>query len=438
MYSKSELEAKTVAELNEIAQQFDIKFKSNELKEEKIYAILDRQAEVHMAEPEKQPRKRARINTAEVKVFTTKGGARNVEKKNDAKAQPAPVKEEKTAEKVVEPKVENTLTKAPEVKPEPIAEVVEAPVAEAPKKKRGRKSKAELARIAAEEAAKKEGKTIPSLFDFQFDNNSPEPAKAEANEEPTEEMLKQLAQKMDEHNKSSRAENAGDEKTVEAEPNPDAVWEGDPGDGTDFIIVRDLPIKDDNAIQSKDIFDNPTYPNIAAQEPVAPVAPAYDAEDEIADEEVDYDFSNLITVNGVLEVLPDGYGFLRSSDYNYLSSPDDVYVPNQFIKNFGLKTGDVVDGFIRPANDGEKYFALASINKINGRTPNEVRDRVAFEHLTPLFPDEKFMLCKGDGIDDLSVRIVDLFSPIGKGQRALIVAQPKTGKTILLKSIANA
>ena len=133
-----------------------------------------------------------------------------------------------------------------------------------------------------------------------------------------------------------------------------------------------------------------------------------------------------------------GYGFLRSSDYNYLSSPDDIYVSPQQIKKWSLKTGDVVECTVRPTHDNEKYFALSNITSINGRNPNEVRDRVSFEHLTPLFPDEKFTLCGDPQTTNPSVRIVDLFSPIGKGQRALIVAQPKTGKTILMKDIANA
>ena len=155
-------------------------------------------------------------------------------------------------------------------------------------------------------------------------------------------------------------------------------------------------------------------------------------------EEDMFDFSDLITANGVLEIMPDGYGFLRSSDYNYLSSPDDVYVSVQQIKRYGLKTGDVVLCHVRPPHDGEKYFPLTNIDKINGRNPAEVRDRIAFEHLTPLFPDEKFTLCGDRKTNNLSTRVVDLFSPIGKGQRALIVAQPKTGKTILMKDIANA
>lgn len=150
-----------------------------------------------------------------------------------------------------------------------------------------------------------------------------------------------------------------------------------------------------------------------------------------------YDFEGILMGSGVLEMMPDGYGFLRSPDYNYLTSPDDIYVSQSQIKLFGLKTGDVVEGPIRPPKEGEKYFPLAKVDRINGRSPEFVRDRVPFDHLTPLFPNEKFDLTSGKSCN-LSTRIVDMFSPIGKGQRGLIVAQPKTGKTVILKDIANA
>ncbi|MEX1383628.1 transcription termination factor Rho [Lutibacter sp.] len=149
----------------------------------------------------------------------------------------------------------------------------------------------------------------------------------------------------------------------------------------------------------------------------------------------DYEFDGIIESEGVLEMMPDGYGFLRSSDYNYLSSPDDIYLSQSQIKLFGLKTGDTVKGVVRPPKEGEKYFPLIRVSKINGLNPNVVRDRVSFEHLTPLFPQEKFNLA-GKG-STLSTRIMDLFCPIGKGQRGMIVSQPKTGKTMLLKDIAN-
>ncbi len=149
----------------------------------------------------------------------------------------------------------------------------------------------------------------------------------------------------------------------------------------------------------------------------------------------DYEFDGIIESEGVLEMMPDGYGFLRSSDYNYLSSPDDIYLSQSQIKLFGLKTGDTVKGVVRPPKEGEKYFPLIRVSKINGLSPNVVRDRVSFEHLTPLFPKEKFNLAGKNST--LSTRIIDLFSPIGKGQRGMIVSQPKTGKTMLLKDIAN-
>ena len=160
-----------------------------------------------------------------------------------------------------------------------------------------------------------------------------------------------------------------------------------------------------------------------------------------ASQEKQYEFDGILIGTGVLEMMQDGYGFLRSSDYNYLTSPDDIYVSQSQIKLFGLKTGDVVEGAIRPPKEGEKYFPLVKVDKINGRSPEDVRDRVPFDHLTPLFPDEKFMLTARKApkvYDNIAVRVVDLFSPIGKGQRGLIVAQPKTGKTMLLKDIANA
>lgn len=150
-----------------------------------------------------------------------------------------------------------------------------------------------------------------------------------------------------------------------------------------------------------------------------------------------YEFEGIIMNSGVLEIMPDGYGFLRSSDYNYLNSPDDIYVSQSQIKLFGLQTGDTVEGTVRPPKEGEKYFPLIKVEKINGKTPDAVRDRIPFDHLTPLFPNEKFNIT-GSGKATLSTRVVDMFAPIGKGQRGLIVAQPKTGKTVLLKEIANA
>ena len=178
------------------------------------------------------------------------------------------------------------------------------------------------------------------------------------------------------------------------------------------------------------------YGDIIVEPPVKEVVPEEIPHKEEKKEKA-YDFEGIIYNTGVLEIMPDGYGFLRSPDYNYLNSPDDIYVSQSQIKLFGLKTGDTIKGSIRPPKEGEKYFPLIKVDEINGRSPDFIRDRVPFDFLTPLFPNEKFTLCQpGEG--SLSVRIIDMFTPIGKGQRGLIVAQPKTGKTILLQEIANA
>ncbi len=205
------------------------------------------------------------------------------------------------------------------------------------------------------------------------------------------------------------------------------AWNNAIAEGKDFVIIQDLPVEDNAVIPYYDMFDNPnTLDNQAV---------SYDEDSELDSE---YDFSDIIRVNGLLEIMPDGYGFLRSSDYNYLSSPDDVHLTVQQIRNNFLKTGDVVECSVRPPHGNEKYFTMTTLLKVNGRNPKDIRDRISFENLTPLFPEEKFNLCGTPSATNVSTRIVDLFSPIGKGQRSLIVSQPKTGKTILMKDIANA
>ena len=322
-------------------------------------------------------------------------------------------------------------TKATRKKSKATAEEATAPATDekAAPKKRGRKSKKELEEIAAAEAAKKTEEEAEQIVSDNGENGSseltpetPEFAEDNSNEALSPEVISQLQEKM--------TQNA--DRQAEDEPFSDGVWEGDPGDGTDFITIVDLPIEDQSAIPAVDIFDRPLAQPAIQEQPVTRQHTDYGRQQE------SFSFEGLISANGVLEIMQDGYGFLRSSDYNYLSSPDDVYISPQQIKRYGLKTGDVVDCTVRPPYDNERYFALSDVTLINGRDPQEVRDRVAFEHLTPLFPDQKFTLCGDPATTNPSVRIVDLFSPIGKGQRALIVAQPKTGKTILMKDIANA
>lgn len=198
----------------------------------------------------------------------------------------------------------------------------------------------------------------------------------------------------------------------------------------------DIPVISSSEKENKQEANIPEVPTETANRPHTPKEPFQKRPIEPRRAIERYEFEGTVNTTGVLEIMPDGYGFLRSSDYNYLSSPDDVYVSQSQIKLFGLKTGDTVTGSIRPPKESEKYFPLTKVNEINGRSPEYIRDRVPFDYLTPLFPNEKFTLL-GNGQNNLSARVVDMFSPIGKGQRGLIVAQPKTGKTILLKDIAN-
>lgn len=443
MYSKEELLSKEMSELEDIAKTLGADYNGNN-KEELVYSILDKQAiDEGTKNPLGQKKKRTRIVKKDTdRVYSVKGKeGENFDVKNNKMS---PSEQPSLFKDIEETTAENS------------AEETAKP------KKRGRKSKKEK---EAEAAALAEAERLRQEVEEQKNEETTEETNAEnveasENPEPVKDIIENNnIQPNEEDNEMSVPEASFLPEASEMEDNSDApdsgllaqlqakinarnenlndrpdpirdgYWEGDPGDGTDFITVVDLPIEDQGAMPNYDIFDNPTsgMPNQAFQ-PQEVVQPVQNS----------YDFTDLITADGVLEIMPDGYGFLRSSDYNYLSSPDDVYVSTQQVKKYGLKTGDVVRCKVRPPREGEKYFPLTSIEMINGRAPEEIRDRVPFEHLTPLFPDEKFNLCGNPATTNLSTRIVDLFSPIGKGQRALIVAQPKTGKTILMKNIANA
>lgn len=517
MYSKEELQAKSVVQLKDIAKELGVKVKSGDKKEAVVYAILDAQAE-QPASDAAPKRKRTRIATKkEDRVYSVHGnegenfdvqknqvlGPNGGEAAPQAKNEtaPAPADEEEIQFSPAEQSLQSAAQK--QVLNQSGEDIESQVLANFPKH-RGRRSKAELEAIAeARAAAIRKHQAVKAEIEAQMakdaqkkannqqtednqtaeaaaDNQQTAPENAAAPEHaavPEEQfsagnaesanisgdLQAMLQAKMNAQNaaaapapetqeaapapaeaKENATEEAKTDKKQESAPihytegmkvelDADGTWKGDPGDGTDFIPVVDIPIEDQAAIPTVDIFDRPTTPQASHQHtPAAPVAKNKQQESPA------YDFSNLVKSNGVLEVISEGYGFLRSSDYNYLSSPDDVYVASSFVKKFGLKTGDVIECKVRPPHEGEKYFPLTSIIKINGRDPSEVRDRVPFEHLTPLFPNEKFNLCGDRRTTNLSTRIVDLFSPIGKGQRALIVAQPKTGKTILMKDIANA
>ena len=416
-----------IPELMGVADELGVKVSQDDSLETVVYAILDKAAEDSAANTDAPKRKRTRIQKKDSsRVYSVNGKeGENYDVKNNRKP-------------VETPSLFSDAPAAPEED--------EKPVEEKPKR-RGRKTKAELAAEAEAEAAKKAAEeaaqqaaeaaqagvveTEPSAVPEANEDFIPEENYSSASASGEGEEEKQLIERLKLKMERTR------ESAIDAEPgevlettDENGVWIGDPGDGTDFIPVLDIPVEDQGAIPTLDMFDRPigqtSYQEDSHQQP------------EVSNNTRKYDFNDVITANGVLEILADGYGFVRSSDYNYLSSPDDVYISPAQIKNYGLKTGDVVDCTVRPPFENEKYFALSNVKAINGRNPSEVRDRVAFEHLTPLFPDQKFTLCGDKVTTNPSVRIVDLFSPIGKGQRALIVAQPKTGKTVLMKDIANA
>ena len=433
MYNLEELNRKEKEELLSIAKDLGIK---NAEKMDDLtlrLTIIDEQATNFAstaAATEKSGRKRSRVSIKSVdRVYTAnQDKAKKIDKtmkvtkdeslfaafSDDEKAMlaTAPAEEAPVAEAAPEPKKRGRKPKVKEEVEEVKVEesVAEAAAEEAPApKKRGRKPK-----VKEEEVVAVQEETVEEMTEKPV---VPEAIVPEEAYTPSESHPKTIFSTAEETAKAAA--------------------------DSDFIILQDVPV-DNSYIPAVSVFDRfdsrqqmednrqPMYEESPFDDFIPMAQPI---RKEKAVKEKPYDFDNIIRVSGVLETV-DNYGFLRSSDYNYLPSPDDVYVTLQQIKHYGLKTGDVVDGFVRPPKEGERFFPLVSVEKINGCDPARVRDRVGFEFLTPLFPDEKFKLCKGYD-DSKSSRVVDLFSPIGKGQRALIVAQPKTGKTMLMKDIAN-
>ena len=406
MYNIIQLNDKEVSELQTIAKELGIKNAESMKKDELVYGILDEQAIAgasKRASKDAQPRKRSRISVKKEgdKVYTA---TQDKAQKLEANTPEIPAKVSPFSEDF-KPKTDE-VAETPAVEPAKSEEVKPAP------KKRGRKPKSEkLAEQAAQENAAPEVKETVA-----------EPVAENANPNPAEDFI--------------AIEDLPSEK---AELPSELIGKFEATKAESTKSEQPAPQNRFQPRNNRNGYNNP-YNNQRRnnnQDAEGANAPQQEQQQRRIPER-QYDFDGILSGIGVLEIMPDGYGFLRSSDYNYLSSPDDIYVSQSQIKLFGLKTGDVVEGPIRPPKEGEKYFPLVRVTKINGLDPTLVRDRVPFDHLTPLFPDEKFQLCKGDGGDNLSARVVDLFSPIGKGQRALIVAQPKTGKTILMKDIANA
>lgn len=435
-YSKDELLKKSEAEVQAIAEQFGINPKNSTSVEDLVYQILDEQA-VQSSIKKPATKRRARIVKKEAdRVYSaSKDHGENVEKKNMEQGL-----QSSTAVSVKEPSAESSLA-------EDSGTLQEQNEESLPKRKRGRPRKTQDKQEendlkSSEEIQSAEG---PSLFDESEEENKaqkePEVSKpVSISDLVTDyETIRNILPRNEDSSLNFSDNNS--EESVESK-DVQAVSQD-----LDFIPVTDIPVIEDYGMPVVDglhdttsVTDN-NYPltdeKFVQGEIAAGRMGTVHSDQQASLPKVNYSFDDILSGSGSLEIMPEGFGFLRSSDYNYLSSPDDIYVSGQQIKAYGLKTGDVVDGSVRIPREGEKYFALINVNKINGLSPSEVRDRVPFEHLTPLFPDEKFNLCHGRN-DNISTRIVDLFTPIGKGQRALIVAQPKTGKTILLKDIANA
>ena len=438
MYNIIQLNDKSLSELQTIAKELGIKKAESYKKEDLVYHILDEQAIAQASKRaaknndeknENQPRKRTRVSVKKEgdKVYTaTKEKATKLE----AVTPPLP---EKISPIRLEDKSELPINN--ENKQEKQAPVLED------KNEVKSETKAE-AKKEEKTAPKKRGRKpvskAPKAIDAAIDHTEKVDTPVEEKNEPQESTTPKPEMKtiMEENYDFIPIEDLPSEKT-ELPSELIGKFEATKGEAAPLQTPKPQRNK-----KQKNPKNNPNN-NIEQQQDTnsVPVATPEQEPQPVPERkpvEKPYEFDDILIGTGVLEIMPDGYGFLRSSDYNYLSSPDDIYVSQSQIKLFGLKTGDVVEGPIRPPKEGEKYFPLVKVDKINGLLPALVRDRVPFDHLTPLFPDEKFQLCKGDASDNLSARVVDLFSPIGKGQRALIVAQPKTGKTILMKDIANA
>jgi transcription termination factor Rho len=433
-YTILQLNAKELSELKDVATELGLKVSNSTKKETLVYDILDQQAVVNAQRKtisnenlEIDRKKRLRVpikKTAEQKLFANQQNATKSVENQTPK---------------VTPKVVNEQTPASVKQQAPVTNKQQAPVTV--------KRQAQAA-VKQTEPVQVENKPVEPVL-----SETPKPAAKKPNKPKQPKAGKQVNVKPAE----AKAEVLQAEVIVPPTPTPTTTT-------TKVFVLEDRSSENDTSSEeSLFVAEVETEQSENETEVVKTVHESHEIRpakinnnlnngnngnnntninrnkfNQRPDKgEKQFDFDGILEGTGTLEMMADGYGFLRSADYNYLASPDDIYVSQSQIKLFGLKTGDTVKGAIRPPKEGEKYFPLIKVAQINGRSPEYVRDRVPFEHLTPLFPDVKFNLCSGKN-DTLSTRIVDLFCPIGKGQRGLIVAQPKTGKTVLLKDIANA
>ena len=419
----------TLEQLTEIAGTFGIKVRRNASLQSIIYDILDAQADKRGAEvqakeeakqakaEEKKRNKRARIQTAPTKVNTDNMKSNRVlatvGNEQDTLGQ---MKEEQA--KQPQPKPVVSAVQPPLFEDTPTHILGEEAKGEEAK---GEKAKGEEAK--GEETAKKKKRGRPKK-EAKGERLEAKGDEAKGNEAKGNEAKGERLEAKGNEAKGDEAKGEKQEAKVKETPEEKKARI----DARIAQITKQIAKREEQLANGEDITPLDEKP-----EQKSAISP----EEELLNKGVEA-FGDTITAIGTLECAPDGYGFLRSADYNYISSPDDIYVSQQQIRQYSLKTGDTVECTIRPPKEADKYFPMKEVLRVNGIAPEIAKERIAFENLTPLFPDEKFKLCKGDKSDPLSVRIIDFFAPIGKGQRGLIVAQPKTGKTVLLKQIANA
>lgn len=466
MYDIVELNNKLVGELREIAKELNIQKAEKLLKQDLIYQILDQQALIPQA--------------AETVKPSGRNDKKPGQKKEDKGKKPQQKKADVPAEKKdVAVSAEKKAEAAPAKPAEPVAEVVKEEVSVQPKqvstpeKQEQFNDRREPRKRMKPQAAASTAKLSPLLEESLSESAEQEsikkplePIKAEPRPavRPTQETR---PFGNDQQRQQPRGEQRGDQRFPRREEDGDRREFRKPENQQrydDRPQREDRPVQQDrqqnydrqgdrqyqnerSAYQERSQQQDKSYQSDRSQYQDRPQMQQNDQnqrreqqqqqQQKPKKEEYTFEFEGIVAAEGVLEIMPDGYGFLRSSDYNYLNSPDDIYVSQSQIKLFGLKTGDTVKGTIRPPREIEKYFPLIKVDSINGKHPDEVRDRIPFDFLTPLFPEEKFNLT-GHAENTMSTRIMDLFAPIGKGQRGLIVAQPKTGKTVLLKEVANA
>lgn len=469
-YDMRKLGQMELEQLTEIAQTFDLKVSKNADKQSVIYQILDAQADRHGAEvqaraearEERRKGKRTRIQTAPQKVNTDNLKSNRVLATVGSKEETmGQIKEEQARQPQPKPVVSGVQPSLFEAS----APVIEEKMAEQPQAVETKETEQPAKKKKNHKAKKTETATAEPLAENPIEHEEA----TQKDAEPTNQADKQPKSKKRGRPKKVVVEpvetTKEEETTTTAEPmKENEVLAGEaPKQELNGVVEGEATYKEQNpntpsrkneTKEERQARVNARIAQITQQiakreeqiangEEITPLQekpqpkPQLSPEEEMLNKGVEA-FGDTITAIGTLECAPDGYGFLRSADYNYISSPDDIYVSQQQIRQYSLKTGDTVECTIRPPRDTDKYFPMKEVLRINGISPALAKERIAFENLTPLFPDEKFQLCKGDKSDPLSVRIIDFFAPIGKGQRGLIVAQPKTGKTVLLKDIANA